>query len=164
MSKCPVSGTSCHSCGPGVCYAAGTGVGHMRATGKPPEPKQQEQVIQDANYDPHSARGLRYNKGKRRFDLIPPDAMALVADIFTIGAEKYAERNWEKGMPWAEVAASLERHFTAWKAGEDRDAETGQLHMAHVVWNALALLTYQLRNIGTDNRVKVTIPDTVRPT
>lgn len=102
--------------------------------------------------------GLRFNEGKRRFDLIPPDAMAALADLFTIGARKYAERNWERGMAYSKVIASLDRHWNDFKAGVDRDPETGCLHITHVVWNAMALLTFKLRGIGIDDRMKVKMP------
>lgn len=104
-------------------------------------------------------RGLRYNKGKRRFDLIPPDALAVLADVLTVGSEKYAERNWEAGMPYKDALGSLERHLQDWKAGEDNDKESGLSHLAHVMCNAMFLLTWQLRNLGEDDRVKVRMPD-----
>jgi hypothetical protein len=104
-------------------------------------------------------RGLRYNKGKRRFDLIPPDSLAVLADVLTVGSEKYAERNWEAGMPYKDALGSLERHLQAWKAGEDNDPESGLPHLAHVMCNAMFILTWQLRNIGEDDRVKVRMPD-----
>lgn len=109
-----------------------------------------------------AGEGLRFNKGKRRYDLIPVDALAALADLFTIGANKYAERNWEKGMAYSSVAASLDRHWNDFKAGIDRDPETGCLHITHVVWNAMALLTFHLRGIGRDDRVKVTMPEQVQ--
>lgn len=68
--------------------------------------------------------------------------MKELAKVFTIGASKYEPRNWEKGMSWESVLASLERHKEAFKSGEDTDPETGCLHMAHVAWNALALASY----------------------
>lgn len=86
--------------------------------------------------------GLRYNEGKLRYDLFEPHAMEELAKVFTKGAQKYAPRNWEKGMTWSSVLASLERHKEAFKKGEDNDQETGLLHMAHVAWNALALVSY----------------------
>lgn len=104
-------------------------------------------------------RGLRYNKGKRRYDLLPPDALAVLTDVLTVGAEKYAERNWEAGMPYKDALGSLERHLQAWKAGEDNDKESGLPHLAHVMCNAMFLLTWQLRNLGEDDRVKVRMPD-----
>lgn len=89
-----------------------------------------------------SGDGLRYNGGKLRYDLMEPFAMKELATVFTRGAQKYAPRNWEKGMKWSDVLASLERHIADFKAGIDRDAETNCLHMAHVAWNALALTSY----------------------
>uniref|UniRef100_UPI001E4FF338 dATP/dGTP diphosphohydrolase domain-containing protein n=1 Tax=Acetomicrobium sp. S15 = DSM 107314 TaxID=2529858 RepID=UPI001E4FF338 len=35
-----------------------------------------------------------------RYDLIPSDALRELAKVYTVGAEKYGERNWEKGMSW----------------------------------------------------------------
>lgn len=87
-------------------------------------------------------KGLRYNEGKIRYDLITPFALEQMAKVLTKGAEKYAERNWEKGMRWSKVIASLERHLQAMKAGEDFDKESGLLHSAHVITNALFLTEY----------------------
>ncbi len=97
--------------------------------------------------------GLRYNQGKSRVDLMPGDARLALGDVFRVGAEKYAPRNWEKGMSWGSMIASMLRHTFAFMAGEDYDKETGLLHTQHIAWNAVALLTYQLRNIGIDDRV-----------
>lgn len=101
--------------------------------------------------------GDRFNAGKLRYDLIPPDALADVARVYTYGANKYEPRNWEKGLSWSDTLASLERHVQAFKAGEDRDAESGLPHMAHVAWNALTLLAFASRGTGTDDRVPVVV-------
>lgn len=101
---------------------------------------------------PDTERGLRYNADKLRYDLVPPDAMEALVRVFTFGAQKYAPRNWEKGMPWMECDASLRRHLAAWEMGERLDPESGEPHLAHAVWNALALLTFELRGIGEDDR------------
>lgn len=87
-------------------------------------------------------KGLRFNEGKTRLDLAPPFAQEQYAKVLTKGSEKYAERNWEKGMKWSKVLASLERHLLAIKRGEDFDAETGLLHSAHVMCNAAFLTEY----------------------
>lgn len=97
-------------------------------------------------------RGLRYNKGKPRYDLLPPDGIHELVKVFTYGAEKYAPRNWEKGMPWMEVLACLKRHIAAWEMGEKDDKESNLPHLAMATWNALALLTYEIRKAGTDDR------------
>lgn len=99
-----------------------------------------------------NAQGLRYDEGKPRYDLIPPDGLEELAIVFTKGAEKYADRNWELGMKWSKCFAPMMRH--AWKfwRGEWLDQESGRPHMAHVVWNAMALLVYGMRKIGQDDR------------
>ena len=86
--------------------------------------------------------GLRFNTGKTRHDLVPTFAQEQYAKVLTKGAEKYAERNWELGMKWSKVIASLERHLYALKSGEDYDKETGLLHSAHIMCNAAFLTEY----------------------
>ncbi len=114
-------------------------------------------IMPEIDTPPEQAtKGLRYNAGKVRMDLVPPDALKALAEVYTKGAEKYAARNWEKGLDWSECYGSLLRHANAWNTGEDRDEESGQLHMAHVAWNAMALLTFALRGIGEDSRNKLT--------
>lgn len=87
-------------------------------------------------------KGLRFNEGKPRYDLIPAFAQEQYANVLTKGAAKYAERNWELGMKWSKVLASLERHLAAIKKGEDYDKETGLLHSAHIMCNAAFLTEY----------------------
>lgn len=86
--------------------------------------------------------GLRYNEGKLRYDLIHPKALKGLVSVMTAGASKYAERNWENGMAWSNVIASLKRHLAAIEAGEDYDQETGALHTDHLQCNAHFLSAY----------------------
>lgn len=86
--------------------------------------------------------GLRFNTGKSRIDLAPADAMFHVGKVLAMGAEKYDEHNWEKGMPYSKVISSLERHLAKWKAGEDLDEESGLHHIDHLMCNALFLSRY----------------------
>jgi hypothetical protein len=99
--------------------------------------------------------GLRYNEGKPQWDLMPYDALGQLAMVYTRGAQKYAPHNWLRGMDWSKCFASMQRHAAAWHGGEDNDPETGLPHTAMIAWNALALLTYQLRGLGVDDRVKI---------
>lgn len=87
-------------------------------------------------------KGERHNQGKLRFDLVHPYAHEQMVRVLTKGAEKYAPRNWEKGMTWSNVIASLKRHLQAIEFGEDYDAETGELHAAHLACNAHFLTAY----------------------
>lgn len=86
--------------------------------------------------------GLRFNQGKTRFDLVPVFAQEQYAKVLTKGSEKYAERNWELGMAWSKVTASLKRHLQEFERGEDFDKETGLLHTAHIMCNAGFLTEY----------------------
>lgn len=86
--------------------------------------------------------GLRYNEGKLRYDLIHPIANDGLVKVLTIGARKYSDRNWENGMPWSTVIASLKRHLAAIERGEDYDEETGLLHADHLQCNAHFLSAY----------------------
>lgn len=86
--------------------------------------------------------GLRLNEGKPRYDLLHPVAQAGIVRVLTSGAEKYAERNWELGMDWSKVLASLKRHIAAIERGEDYDPESGELHIDHVQCNAHFLSAY----------------------
>jgi hypothetical protein len=95
---------------------------------------------------------LRYDAGKPRFDLIPPEALEALAAHYAAGARKYQDRNWEKGMLWCRCFGSLMRHAWAWLRGEDIDAETGSHHVIAVAWNAFALYAYSVRSIGEDDR------------
>lgn len=87
-------------------------------------------------------KALRYDGGKVRHDLVSPTAINELAKVLTFGASKYAPNNWRKGMMWSRVIGSLERHLNAIKKGEDFDKETGILHSAHVMCNAMFLTDY----------------------
>ena len=76
-------------------------------------------------------------EGKLRYDLIPTFALKRLAGLYTRGAQKYGEHNWQKGMPYSRFLASLERHLHQWKQGE-----TDEDHMTAVAWNALAIIHF----------------------
>ena len=87
-----------------------------------------------------------------RFDLLPYDVLTLVAEHFGKGAAKYEDRNWERGYDWGLSMAALQRHLAAFWDGEDVDEETGSFHLQAVIFHAMALLAFQIRDIGTDSR------------
>lgn len=93
-------------------------------------------------------------KGQKlaRFDLIPVDALWDIAEHFGRGAEKYADRNWERGYKWSLSYAALLRHLTAWWGGEDFDEETGSHHLAAVGFHTMALLTFVRTHPDGDDR------------
>lgn len=96
--------------------------------------------------------GVKYDENKLRYDLIPAYPLAKVAEVYTVGAAKYEDRNWEKGLSWGRVFAAMQRHAWAWWSGERDDADNGQHHLASVVWCALALLEYEQTHPELDDR------------
>ena len=93
-----------------------------------------------------------------RFDLVPADVSYEWAEHYGRGSLKYADRNWEKAYPWSLSIAALKRHLFLWEQGwtTDHDAQVGDFpHIVAVAWHALALLTFTLRDIGTDDRHKL---------
>jgi hypothetical protein len=76
-----------------------------------------------------------------------------VIDVLTQGAQKYADRNWEKGMPYAEVFGCAARHAQAYLAGEHVDRESGCAHESHFWANYLFLLVFAARgHVNLDDR------------
>lgn len=95
--------------------------------------------------------GLRYDTGKNRLDLIPPEWEWELARVLTAGAAKYQPRNWELGMAWSKVLGPSRRHQNKFLRGEQIDEETKCHHLALAAWNLLALMSYDLRGLGTDD-------------
>ena len=75
--------------------------------------------------------GLKYDAEKLRSDLLSVSAMKGTAKILTLGAKKYAERNWEAGMLFARVYRAAFDHLTDWFDGEDLDRDSGESHLDH---------------------------------
>lgn len=100
------------------------------------------------------AEGKKFDAGKLRFDLLPVEPLRKVAEVYTIGAKKYDDRNWEKGLQWGRVFAAMQRHAWSWWNREQKDAVDGQHHLASVVWCALALMEYEQTHPELDDRVE----------
>ena len=79
-------------------------------------------------------------------------ALLEVGKVLTFVAQKYGDRNWEKGMRWSRLFGALLRHVYAWWTGVDKDDETGLPHLAHAACCVLFLLHYEICSNGTDDR------------
>lgn len=99
-----------------------------------------------------SAGAVKHDGGKLRFDLIPIYPLTELARVYTIGAVKYEDHNWRKGMRWGRLIAAAMRHLLRWCAGEKYDPEDGQHHLASVVWCMFSLMEYEREGIGEDDR------------
>lgn len=89
---------------------------------------------------------------KTRFDLIPFESLAEIADVLEYGANKYEAHNWARGADWSRYFSALCRHVFAWWRGEDKDPETGYSHLAHAGCCLLFLMQYQRHGWGKDDR------------
>ena len=98
------------------------------------------------------SEGFKDDTGKLRYDLLPPGPLEEVVRVYTIGAAKYTDRNWEKGLLWGRVFAAMMRHAWSWWRGEKYDQKDGQHHLASVAWCALALLEFENTHPELDDR------------
>ncbi len=96
--------------------------------------------------------GRKDDTGKLRFDLLPVEPLRKLVDVYTRGAVKYEDRNWEEGIIWGRIFAALQRHAWAWWKGEQLDGEDGQHHLASVAWCAFALMEYEMTHPELDDR------------
>lgn len=77
---------------------------------------------------------------KPRPDLRSPFAAERCGRWMALGAQRYKERNWELGQNFNRVIASLCRHVMQYQQG---DTESGDDHLAAIVFNAEALMHYE---------------------
>jgi len=87
--------------------------------------------------------GVKYDRGKIRWDLLPIYPLYELAFVYTIGAEKYEDDNWRKGMDYRTMVRAILNHLTKWLAGHERDIEDEQHHLASVAWSAFTLMEYE---------------------
>ena len=92
-------------------------------------------------------QGIKHDADKLRYDLVPPEALEEIVKILTLGAAKYTDRNWEKGINYGRVYGALMRHMQAFWRGEDKDIESGLSHLSHAGCCLFFLLTYERREM-----------------
>ena len=86
--------------------------------------------------------GTKFDQGKTRIDLLPPEFVIAVSKILTYGSVKYEDHNWRKGIAYSRVAGALLRHLFAYLGGEIQDPETGMSHLWHAACNLAFLITF----------------------
>lgn len=108
-------------------------------------------------------KGIKKDKDKLLWELLPWSALKEVVKVLTFGAKKYAPRNWEEGLQYTRVYAALHRHLNSWWLRENKDPETGLSHLSHVACCALFLLAYNLWGFDCTTFDDRPIPDFDRP-
>lgn len=94
---------------------------------------------------------------KTRWELLPLDCLEDIARVYTEGAKKYGDNNWqnlENGME--RYYAASQRHLLAYMTGTKIDPETGCYHLAQSIWNLLAMLWLDKHGKGLDLSKKKT--------
>ena len=95
----------------------------------------------------------RKNSGKVSFSLVPFHLLAGTARVLMKGSVKYAPWNWAKGGKWSTPMDCLLRHLLRWWfMGEEKDQESGEHHLDHVMCNLLFLIHYRLTHKEGDDR------------
>lgn len=98
--------------------------------------KEQENAIKNDRLD-----------GKLRWELLPLELIKPIVEVFTFGAKKYSPWSWNKlENGYERYKAALMRHMVAFEGGEFLDTESGLPHLAHVMWNALAMYYFGKRD------------------
>ena len=77
--------------------------------------------------------GIKNDANKARYDLIDWPFVEGMAEVLTLGADKYSDDNWKRVKPFRSryVGAAM-RHFVAWICGERLDKESGLSHLYHL--------------------------------
>jgi hypothetical protein len=90
-----------------------------------------------------------------------PHACTEVAEISAYGAPKYPWGGW-RSVPDANTRYldALGRHLIMYLCGEDLDRESQRMHLAHMAWNALAVLELSLTEIE-EAYIPATAPDKI---
>ncbi|AUO78964.1 hypothetical protein [Salinibacter phage M8CC-19] len=122
--------------------------------------------MSDMRTNEDNSKGVKFDAGKPRLDLIPERTMFDVGHVFGHGADKYDRdedgnptteiyrNNWREGMRHGRVAGAALRHIFAWKQGEDFDPDSGLPHLAHAICSLMMLNEYAYIFPEGDDRAK----------
>lgn len=108
------------------------------------------QVFKPGKIDP-----VKKEEGKVRTDLLPVDALFEIAKVLTFGANKHGAHSWEEGTEWSKIYGAAMRHMLDFWGCQNFDNESSLFTIAHATCNLMFLLSYQLRGLGKDDRVRL---------
>lgn len=91
---------------------------------------------------------------KVMMELLPWPELEEVGKVYTAGAKKYGPNKWQS-LPdgYQRYKGAMLRHLTELEKGNDIDPETGCLHAAQIVWNAIAMLHCKMEEMSLKNNV-----------
>ncbi len=98
----------------------------------------------DAKDTQSKPAGVKHDAGKNRLGLLFggfPNAIWHAGLVTTMGAEKYTKHGWREVPGGIErYSDAMYRHLLQHETGEEFDEESGHLHLAHALWNLMAVL------------------------
>jgi hypothetical protein len=100
-----------------------------------------------------SPTGGQKGQKPQRTDLLPPEFLLSLSEVYGFGASKYDDHNYLKGYDWSLSFAAALRHLLAAMDGEWLDEESGLPHVTHTAWHMAALFMFERHGLGTDNRL-----------
>lgn len=107
-----------------------------------------EELVRVAEAEAAKPEGVKYDKDKARWDLLPLKAVSSVVDVLTYGAKKYSPNNWmHVDNAHDRYFAAAMRHLVSRRGGELRDPETGFPHLAHAACCILFSLHFDVQTI-----------------
>ena len=92
-----------------------------------------------------SIKGVKHDKEKDDWFLLPPEPLRWVIRVLMHGAKKYAPDNWVYVKPKERYYSAAPRHLTSWKDGERIDRESGLPTLAHAICCLIFLLWHDLK-------------------
>lgn len=84
--------------------------------------------------------GAKRSSKALRFDLIPTEPLRRLAERYTMGAEKYGEWNWQKGLKDPEYIAQFKAHLFAHLVDYLENGCEVDDNLAGIAWGAFALM------------------------
>lgn len=84
--------------------------------------------------------------GKGRCDLLPAAALLRLSKLYEVGAKKYDDRNWEKGIPISDMVDSGMRHLLKYL-----DGWTDEDHLCAAAWNILGAMWMEEKRPAMQN-------------
>lgn len=111
--------------------------------------------------------GTKLDSEKADLSLLSSSAVFAIGRVMTFGKKKYSSHNWRKGIALSRLLAASLRHIFQFLAGEDKDPESGESHLAHAGCCIMMALELHETRPDLDDRYKgepvAEVSDNTRP-
>ena len=96
---------------------------------------------------PTKSEGVKHDKEKLKYHLIPWQVMEGMAAILTFGANKYSPGGWKLlADPEKRYEDAMWRHLMEYKKGNRLDKDSKMPHLWHCVTNLAFLIYFDMRS------------------